>query len=44
LKLEISSFDPVSNAISIKELLNPWEELFGNYLKELYQLTEPKLT
>jgi hypothetical protein len=37
LKLEISSFDPVSNAIPIKELLNPWEELFGNYLKELYQ-------
>ncbi len=44
LKLEICSFDPVSNTISIKELLNPWEELFGNYLKELYQLTEPKLT
>jgi hypothetical protein len=37
LKLQISLFDPVSNAIPIKELLNPWEELFGNYLKELYQ-------
>ncbi|CAF2016079.1 unnamed protein product [Rotaria magnacalcarata] len=42
LKLEISSFDPVLSAISIKELLNPWEELFGNHIKELYQLTEPK--
>ncbi|CAF3698410.1 unnamed protein product [Rotaria socialis] len=41
-KLEISSFDPVLSAISIKELLNPWEELFGNHIKELYQLTEPK--
>ncbi|CAF4909474.1 unnamed protein product, partial [Rotaria magnacalcarata] len=39
---EISSFDPVLSAISIKELLNPWEELFGNHIKELYQLTEPK--
>ncbi|CAF2036884.1 unnamed protein product [Rotaria magnacalcarata] len=44
LKLEISSFDPVLSAISIKELLNPWEELFGNHIKELYQLTEPKST
>ncbi|CAF3299941.1 unnamed protein product [Rotaria socialis] len=43
-KLEISSFDPVLSAISIKELLNPWEELFGNHIKELYQLTEPKST